>query len=198
MACSLLWIGCSKEDATISTIGRTKIALQEQADRWDTSDSTYARSYLAPMFRNAVPRLEEGGADALPLLLTATLAHNLDVPQNITGWSYCFCWLQIGDGVRGFYVRSEGKPDCDIYPTLNKRPQVPGTAWMVAGGPIILGKIEDSQSQASSSQQAVLLDSSVLAQDELRAGLILADGRKTVPIRVFKLEGNAADVLQRK
>ena len=81
LLCALWTSGCSRHDARSATIDRTKTVLQGQAEEWDSSESAHARSYLAPAFRRAIPLLEKDGADALPILLTATFAHGFDVPR---------------------------------------------------------------------------------------------------------------------
>ncbi len=88
----MLLYGCSKENPDAVTIGHTIRVLQYQAENWNSSEDDCARSYLAPAFRGAVPLLRKDGAAALPVLLTATFDKGLNVPHNVTGWTFCFCW----------------------------------------------------------------------------------------------------------
>jgi hypothetical protein len=140
---------------------------------------------LAPAFRGVIPLLEKDGTDALPILLTATFGHGLDVPTNVTGWSYLFCWLEVDDDVRGFYLRSEGEPDIDMYPALSKEPQVPDTAWIIGGGPVLLNEKERSRVPAELKRSVIVLDARVLARKRVLVGLILADGHKGAPIEAY-------------
>ncbi len=185
LLCILFLGGCSKQDRSDPTIARTIKVLRDQAENLDSSEYDHSRSYLAPALRGAIPVLESKGAGALPFLLTATFSRGLNVPHNVSGWTYCFCWLEVGDTVRGFYVRTEAEPDLDLYPTLNKEPQVPDTAWMILAGPVVLGEKERTTVPAPLAPRAIALDARVLAGKKLMAGLILADGRKTAPIEAY-------------
>jgi hypothetical protein len=165
--------------------------LRANAESWDSPESDeHSRTYLAPAFRGAIPLLEKNGADALPILLTATFGHGFDVPTNIAGWSYVFCWLETGGQVRGFYLRSEGEPDVDLYPALFRGPQVTGTAWFMDGGPVLLSEKERSRVPAQLKGSVIVVDARVLARKKVLVGLILADGRKAPPIEAYIREGD--------
>jgi hypothetical protein len=173
--------------------GRSKIIqstiseLNAEAKSWDSYPSDEAHSYLAPAFRKAIPSLEINGPEALPMMLAATFQHGKDSPINVTGWTFVFHWLEIGDVVRGFYLRSEGEPDIYVLPyqLLFKQPQVPGTAWMIAAGPIVQNTMEQSKIPKSDHGLEIFVDAKVLEQKNLLVGLILADGRKTTPVQAY-------------
>ena len=173
-------ISSCRRDPNDAKLARTLIALRDL-----TTNCGSMQEHEVQAYRSAIPPLEKNGAGALPMMLTATIAHGLDVPQNVTGWNYGFEWLDLGGSVKGFYFRSEGRPDVDTYPALNKKPQVRDTAWMVQSAPILLSEKQRSLVRESDAEFVVLLDAGLLAQKTLQAGLILADGRKSVPVDVF-------------
>jgi hypothetical protein len=179
--------GCTGHDRSSAIIQRTIDELRANAESWDTYNTEEARSYLAPAFRRAIPLLEKDGTDALPLMLTAAFRRrHFDRPENnVTEWSYVFCWLDMNDEVRGFYLRSKGQPDVDLHPALFKEPQVEGTAWMMDGGPIAVNEDERSRVPTPLRGRSIVLDARVLEREDLLVGLILADGRKTAPVRAY-------------
>jgi hypothetical protein len=182
----LLLIGCGKRDGSNATIERTIVLLRSNSELWASpNESAEARCYLAPAFRGAIPLLEKDGARALPILLTATFHHGFDVPQNVTGWTYCFTLLEIRDDVRGFYVRSGDGPDLDLYPAIDKAPQVPGDAWMAVSGPLLLSEKEKARVPPVMALRAILLDAEVLKRKKLLVGLILTGGRRSAPIKTY-------------
>ncbi len=199
LLCVLSMGGCWKHDSRSATIERTVSELRATAESWDSYHAEHLDSneydgcaglYLAPAYRRASRLLEKDGADALPIPLIATFAHGFDVSANVTGWAYMFEWLDLDDEVRGFYLRSEGEPDVDLYPALSKEPQVPNTAQAIAGGPVLLSEKERSKVPAQWKGSEIVLDARVLARKKVLVGLILTDGRKTAPIEAYIREGD--------
>ena len=177
------WIvGCGTHDDHKATIQRTISELREKADFWEAMDSDEARSYLAPAYRRAVPLLEEDGASALPMLLSATFFQGYyDASTKKTGPCYGFSWLELNDEVRGFYLRSEGKPDLEVCPAFSKEPAVPGTACMVTGGAVVANEKE----KENMIETTIIVDAEFLAQKKVLVGLILANGQKTAPVPAY-------------
>lgn len=149
--------------------------------------------YLARAYRNAIAALEKDGDRSLPMMVAACFGHGFDMPAYATGWYYCVDWLAIDNDVRGFYVRSEGKPDVNIYPALPNAPQVPGTAWRFAAGPVIHNENDRVRVRDNLRPATMLLDASVLERKKILVGLILANGGKTRPVeaRIDDLSGRA-------
>jgi hypothetical protein len=186
----LLWAlwnnGCGTHDGRSVAIQRTINELQANATSLDSYDSDEGRSYTAPAFRRAISLLKTDGAHALPRMLTATFSQGYyDSRTKVIGSCYAFSWLQLEDDVRGFYLRSEREPDHDVYPFFSKKPQVPNTAWMVTGGPVLVNKEELAKVSASLKEAVVILDARVLAQKKVVVGLILVNGRKTEPVPAY-------------
>ena len=137
-------------------------------------------------FAGAIPILEKDGADALPMMLTAKFGQGYyDASANIKGLCYVFNWLELKDEVRGFYLRSEGEPDIDLYPAFCREPQVPDTAWMSTEGRVLHNEKERSMVPASYKGTDIIVSARVLERKEVLVGLILTDSRKTVPVRAY-------------
>lgn len=183
----LPWIdGCGARDARKTTIQRTIIALRAQADSWEAYNSDEARSYLAPAYRRTVALLENGGASVLPRMLSASLAQGYyDVSAGTTGLCYGFSWLALDDDVRGFYLRSEGKPDVEVYPAFSKEPQISNTAWMMTSGAVLANEEEREKVNMSYRGMAIVVDAGILAEKKVLVGLILANGQKTEPVPAY-------------
>lgn len=182
---SALWIdGCGTHDVHNTTIQGTISELRANAKSWEADNSDEARSYLAPAFLSAIPRLEKDGASVLPIMLAATFRQGYyDVNAKITGLFYTFTWLALDDEVKGFYLRREGKPDLEVYPAFSKEPQVPGTAWMVTSGPVVTS--EKERAKVVYKEMAIIVDAEILARKKVLVGLVLANGQKTSAVPAY-------------
>ena len=92
--------------------------------------------------------------------------------------------------MRGFYLRSDGETDIDLYPVLSKEPQVEGTAWMISGGSVLASTEEISKVPTEFKGSSIIVEPRVLARKKVFLGLILADGHKTVPIEAYVWQGD--------
>jgi len=196
LLCVLCMGGCHRHDGRSAIIQNTVDELAATAKFWDSYNSDEARSYLAPAFRRAIPLLEKDGADALPMILSAKFRHGyFDLQGKVTGLGYVLTWLELDNSVRGFYLRFEGTPDLDLdlYPSLCKRPQVPNTAWMVSGGPVLDNEKERSSVPPLYKGTIIVVDTRafermdgrVLERKKILVGLILVDGRRTMPVQAY-------------
>ena len=195
------WIdGCGSPDEDKATFQRTISKMREMADGLEATGIEEYRSYTAPAYRRAIPLLEKGDASELPIMLSATFFQGYySVNPEITGPSYGFSWLALNDDVRGFYLRSDGKPDLEIYPAFSKEP-FPGTAWMVAGGAVVANEEEKKKLTDAAineydefpvTDRAIIVDDEFLTQKKVLVGLILANGQKTPPVPAYFRPGPA-------
>jgi hypothetical protein len=175
--------GCRDRDGHSEIIRNTIEELRATAEFYDSDDSDETRSYLAPAFRAAIPVLEKDGTRALPTMIAASFYYSPNAPASVNGWVYLFSWLDVQNDVRGYYLRSDGESDVEINPEIPKEPQVPGTAWMVGGGPIVHNDNERSEVPGRFKGLEMVVDVRVLKRKRLSVGLILADGRKTTPVQ---------------
>ena len=152
---------------------------------WSASPGGSAGPYLAPAYRDAASLIEAKGVGAFPLMLTGQFAYGLNIPHNISGWTYCFTWVDIDGSVKGFYLRSEGEPDIDLFPELINEPQIPGTGWMIVAGPVLASDKERSKVPEAQATRAIVVPPRVFKRKKLLIGLILAEGQKSAPSEAY-------------
>jgi hypothetical protein len=181
---SLANCSCGKDEKT-AIIDRTKRMMRDVADSQDSSPEPRCRTYGAPAFRNGLRTLEEKGTASLPMMLTAQFIKGLDVPQNITGWTYSFSFLDIDHSVKGFYLRFEGRPDVEIFPATVGCYNLPQDALVIYGGPLLRNEGERAAVPRSLADGALVVDEGLLSRKKLLVGLICVDGRKLAPVEAY-------------
>ena len=187
LAWPLALYGCSKqEDALVRATIAELQDMVDQATRFGAA-SEYSALCVVPACRRGLALLKKDGAQALrrPVLLWVRFKDSQGVRSTAKDRTYFATWLGRDNDIKGLYLRLPTGKDRELYPKIVLESIGVRTAWKCAGGPIVVIDEDEGEIREDWRDQVITIEKSAFADKQLSVGLILEDGTKTEPVRVF-------------